>query len=236
MKNAIYFPISHDATLGERITALRKSKGIKSVQRLAEEIFEKIDKYKKTGVPDTDNATIEGIRKRIVSHLKPNSNPKMEFIKEYCDFFHCESDFLLGYIDFPTKELQAMHEITGLNEKSVETVIFIKKTKYIDILNYIMEDCDSFYDFLSNLDLYINNEYTTPLYHDKKTKKYIDCSYPTPNGNGICFGKPIIDNAGNQGWEIKGVSTSILESHAMLQIINIISEKWKENNPIKRKD
>lgn len=128
MKNAFYFPVSHNATFGERITALRESKEIYSVQRLAEEIFEQLEKYNKTGIPDTDNATIEGIRKRIASHLKPNCNPKMEFIKEYCDFFQCEADFLLGYIDFPTHKTQNVYETTGLNEKALHELDMIRLT------------------------------------------------------------------------------------------------------------
>ncbi|MBO5146239.1 MAG: hypothetical protein J6C19_12015 [Lachnospiraceae bacterium] len=128
MKNAFYFPVPHNATFGERITALRKSREINSVQGLAEEIFEQLEKYNKTGIPDTDNATIEGIRKRIASHLKPNCNPKMEFIKEYCDFFQCEADFLLGYIDFPTHKTQNVYEATGLNEKALHELNMIQLT------------------------------------------------------------------------------------------------------------
>lgn len=128
LKNAFYFPIRHDATFGERITALRENMQIKSVQKLAEEIFEKLDKYNKTGIPETDNLTIEGIRKRIASHLKSNCNPKMEFIKEYCDFFHCEADFLLGYIDFPTRKVQSVYEVTGLNEKAIHALNMIQLT------------------------------------------------------------------------------------------------------------
>ena len=39
MKNAFHFPLPHDASFGERITALKESKGIKTIQSLAEEIF-----------------------------------------------------------------------------------------------------------------------------------------------------------------------------------------------------
>lgn len=120
LKNAFCFPIWHDATFGERLTALRENMQIKSVRKLAEEMFKKSDRYIKTGIPTTDDSDIEQIRKRIDSHLKPNCNPKMEYIKEYCDFFHCSADYLLGYIDFPTKENQSVYEITGLDNSTID--------------------------------------------------------------------------------------------------------------------
>lgn len=176
MKNAFYFPVAHNATFGERITALRKSKGIKSVQGLAEEIFDKSEKYNRTGVPDTDNATIESIRKRIASHLKANCNPKMEFIKEYCDFFHCEADFLLGYIDFPTKENQSIHDITGLNDTSIEMLKFLNMNNGVtqsghnemETLNIFLSDMDFVLGFLGGLQDFINARYKIPIYHTGK--------------------------------------------------------------------
>lgn len=128
MKNAFYFPVSHDATFGERLTALRQDKGIKSVQALAEAIFEKFDKYEKSDSVDINIGTIESIRKRIASHLKENCNPKMEFIKEYCVFFDCDAGFLLGYIDFPTQKSQNVYELTGLNDKALEALNLIQLT------------------------------------------------------------------------------------------------------------
>ncbi len=196
MKNAFYFPVTHNATFGERITILRKSKGIKSVQGLAEEIFEKLEKYTKTGVPDTDNATIEGIRKRIASHLKPNCNPKMEFIKEYCDFFQCEADFLLGYIDFPTKENQSIHEITGLNDSAIETLSswyeYQKNMKRdyqeqiyfpIETLNILLSDSDMEWLLRGIQDL-LKSNYKIPAYHNGEwevaniNEKYNKCLTP----------------------------------------------------------
>ena len=126
MKNAFYFPISHNATFGERLTALRQDKGIKSVQALAEAIFEKFEKYEKSNSEDINYGTVESIRKRIASHLNANCNPKMEFIKEYCDFFECDADYLLGYIDFPTRKAQDVYKITGLNEKAVDALKMIQ--------------------------------------------------------------------------------------------------------------
>lgn len=197
MKNAFYFPITHDATFGERITALRKSKGIKSVQSLAEKIFEKLDKYNKTGIPETDNATIEGIRKRIASHLKPNCNPKMEFIKEYCDFFHCEADFLLGYIDFPTKENQGIHEITGLNDIAINTLSAwfeyqknMEKERQeltyfpIETLNDLLSDSNNMEYLLRGIQDLLKSNYKIPAYHNGEWEiaeindKYSRCYTP----------------------------------------------------------
>jgi|GEM_PF-3875994 len=150
MKIAHYFPVKHDASFGERIKALRESKGIKNERILAEQIFYTSDKYEKSDDEDVNNGTIESIRKRINNHIKQNDcNPKMEFIKEYCDFFKCDSDFLLGYIDFPTKSNQGIFESLGLSNESI-TILehFTKlreknKSEYHELLPSLGTDIDA---------------------------------------------------------------------------------------------
>ncbi len=181
MKNAFHFPLPHDASFGERITALKESKGIKTIQSLAEEIFYKFDKYNKTDSEETNNSTIEGIRKRIASHLKPNCNPKMDFIKEYCMFFECEADFLLGYIDFPTKENQGIYETTGLNNTSITTLSSLfnyqknmeeeyQPMEYnpIETLNILLSDEILAEQLLKGIQDLLNSDYKIPAYHNGK--------------------------------------------------------------------
>lgn len=151
-------------------------------------------------------------------------------LKKLSDLYKVSIDYLLGYSDCREVEDDYISKTTGLNDTAINTLKFLnKRNEYIDTLNFIMHDCDLICDFLSNLDLYLNNEYTTPLYYDSTTRQYIDCGYHTLHGNSVMFGKQMIDNKGNLGWAIQGVPTSILQSHALLQILNIISEKWKNN-------
>lgn len=206
MKNAFYFPLPHNASFGERITALKESKGIKTIQSLAEEIFYKLDKYEKTDSEETNNSTIESIRKRIVSHLKPNCNPKMDFIKEYCMFFECEADFLLGYIDFPTKENQGIYETTGLNNTSIATLSSLfnyqknmeeeyQPMEYnpIETLNILLSDEILAEQLLKGIQDLLNSDYKIPAYHtvgstiENVNEKYDKClvpEYVVPKGDG----------------------------------------------------
>lgn len=167
----------------------------------------------------------------------PKVIPTSEELKAYCDYFNTTSDYLLGIRKTkPADENLAMiSKSTGLNESSIDTLKTICKywdEDLINVVNYMLQNTNTFIDFLSNLSLYMHNEYTTPLFYDPQTGKFVDCSYHTPTGDGITFGKQeVIDNKGTLGWRVKGVSTNILESHAILQLLNIISE-WKKNyNP-----
>lgn len=191
MKNAFYFPVSSKATFGERITVLRENAGIKSIQALAEKMFHELDKYAETGNAETDNSTIESIRKRITSHLKPTCNPKMEFVKEYCDFFQCDSDFLLGYIDFPNRKSEDIYKVTGLNDMAIETLSFLKSNNgsthaghnELNTLNLLLSDRMCAAGFLSGLQDFLNIRYKVPVYHSGKriiVNGYIDDTTASP--------------------------------------------------------
>lgn len=121
VKNANIFPISHDSNFGERLSALKNFHNIKSIRKLAEKIFYSLESYEKTDNPSTNEATIESIRKRIDSQIK-NNNPKMEYIKEYCDVLGCSADYLLGIIDFPTKDSESTYKYLGLNYETTEKI------------------------------------------------------------------------------------------------------------------
>lgn len=203
MKNAFYFPVSHNATFGERLTALRQDKGIKSVQALAEAIYEKFDKYEKSDSVDINIGTIESIRKRIASHLKENCNPKMEFIKEYCDFFGCDAGFLLGYMDFPTQKSQNLYELTGLNDKALDTLAswhtyqenmkkeYQQQTHFpIEVLNILLANRFETEFLLNSIQDLLKSDYKIPAYHNGEfvkaniNEKYNKCltpQYVVPN-------------------------------------------------------
>ena len=72
--------------------------------------------------------------KTIKNHLKlgtldnQSSSESLSslYLIEYCNYFHCEADFLLGYIDFPTRKTQSVYEVTGLNEKTIHALEMIQ--------------------------------------------------------------------------------------------------------------
>ena len=138
MKSANLFPISKNATFGERLTALREYNEIKSVQKLAESIFYTMETYQKTNDEEVNTATIEIIRKRIASHLKANCNPKMIYIKEYCDYFNCSADYLLGYINYPTHKQTDIGKETGLSPRSIKQLVKLPAIEQY-ILNCLLE-------------------------------------------------------------------------------------------------
>ena len=180
-----------------------------------------------------------GITRNRIQQLEksPKVIPTSDELKAYCDYFNTTSDYLLGIRKTKSidENLAMISKSTGLNESSIGTLKAICKywdENLINVVNYILQNTNAFIDFINNLSLYMHNEYTTPLFHDPQTGQLVDCSFHTATGDGILFGKQeVIDNKGTLGWEARGVSTNILESHALLQLLNIISE-WKKNyNP-----
>ena len=97
----------------------------------------------------------------------PKVIPKEEELRAYCEHFNTTSDYLLGIRKTkPLDENIAMiNKSTGLNEKAIETLKILKKSEYIDIINFIMSDYALFGRFLSNLSLYFDNDYDTPVHY-----------------------------------------------------------------------
>ena len=83
------------------------------------------------------------------------------------------------------------------------------------------------------ISIYIDNHYNTPITYNTTDHTYEQCGYITAKGEkGISFGREILDNKGNPGYEQIGVGIDILESHAMLKIQEILMN-WKNE---KKKD
>ena len=229
-----------------RLWKLMEDNGIKTSLEMAKNLichkclnisnFDELDSSEKSKKYDSE-------RKKIDVHLKSDTAEHLQssYLIAYCKFFNCSADYLLGFIDLPTHEFVDISKNTGLSPNAISTLKILAnystpnfRNNRLEALNYMMKDTNLFFNFMSNISLYMNNDYTTPLFYDHNTGKYIDCSYHTPNGNGILFGKEVIDNKGNPGYACMGVETSILESHAMLEIQNIINEwrrLYKENPP-----
>ncbi len=212
--------------IGDRIRAERKKRGWNQ-----DDLIEKLSQTKmRVKIGRNSISKIESPSKHDLSCFR------LDLLIALSELFDCEIGYLLGEYDCTTGRNTDVKEETGLNESSIGTLKAICKYwdgDLINVVNYILQNTYAFIDFLRNLSLYMHNEYTTPLFYDPQTGKFVDCSYHTATGDGITFGKQeIIDNKGTLGWRVKGVSTNILESHAILQLLNIIYE-WKKNYNLK---
>lgn len=73
-----------------------------------------------------DNA-VGSIEKKIRIHLHADDATCLqgEFVNAYCNFFDCSADFLFGYTDIrtPNVEVRKICEITGLSEEAVNCLI-----------------------------------------------------------------------------------------------------------------
>jgi len=78
------------------------------------------------GTEKTKNA-IGSIKKKITKHLQCDTtikNIQGEFINAYCKFFGCSADWLLGYTDIQSAnmEVRQICEKAGLSESAVNTI------------------------------------------------------------------------------------------------------------------
>lgn len=152
---------------------------------------------------------------------------------------NCEIGYLLCEYDCKTFDNSQIHEKTGLSDDAINTLKAINfrastqhgnsALKRLSTLDYILKDVDVFEDFLSNLTLFIDNNYKTPIFWDPNKHCYIDTGYRYANGDiGVTFGYLTKDNKGNDGYDSLGVSVDILESHAMLKMQEIM-KNWKDS-------
>lgn len=212
--------------MGDNLHTFSFSKGFKKAR-------------KEVGYTQESFATALDISIETVKNWEQGRNiPEISTIKKLCAFFKCDIDYLFDNLNCKKHDDQFIQNETGLSETAINTLKSVNKhynSDLINILNFIMNDTDTFEEFLANLTIYLSNKYTIPLYFDKEKRKYIDTSYTTANGeSGMMFGYTIKDNKGNDGYEIKGTTTSIMESHAMLQIQEIMI-KWKNRKKLSAK-
>lgn len=232
------FPIK-SKKFGERLNALMKCNGLGSLD-LAVKLLGHPQKPK-SNTPEYQECRAK--EKTIKNHLKlgaldnQNSSESLSslYLIEYCNFFHCEADFLLGYIDFPTKKNQSVYEITGLSENAIEALKIIKRSNYINTLNFIMRDYALLGAFLSNVELYLNNKFDTPVHFDDRLGIFVESKdvsdSPILISNSekyMSIGKKLdYEVAGQTAFETISVPVSILESHA-LHCIQQLLDNWKK--------
>lgn len=73
---------------------------------------------------DKRDSAIGSIEKRIREHINADGPECLqgEYVKAYCRYFNCSSDYLFGYTDVqtPNVEIRKICERTGLSEKAVK--------------------------------------------------------------------------------------------------------------------
>lgn len=111
---------------------------------------------------------IGAIDKKIQDHLKADTAKKLqgEFVIAYCTFFGCSSDYLFGFINCATHDMQFIHDYTGLSEDTIDELNNPISPKWIsDILDTLIPMM-TFKSVLLNIFKYVND-----LTSKKKLKK-----------------------------------------------------------------
>lgn len=111
---------------GQRLLGLMMEKNCDTPKALAKKLLEaklvSVNTRGKDIYKNKDNA-IGSIEKKIRFHLHADNATCLqgEFVNAYCKFFGCSADFLFGYTDIRTPDIQIREicEITGLSEAAV---------------------------------------------------------------------------------------------------------------------
>ena len=186
---------------------------------------------------EIDRQGVTDRTRNISNWLKGNNYPKrISDVLELCNALDCDLDYFFTNMPAPTHDIEFISQKTGLNKKSIDTLNILKRSEYIGILNYIMSDYAILGRFLSNLSLYFDNDYDTPVHYDKKLGICVESDditdSPIISTNGekyVSIGKKLdYDVCGNPAYATIHVPVSILESHA-LHCIQAQIDDWKQN-------
>ena len=186
---------------------------------------------------EIDRQGVTDRTRNISNWLKGNNYPKrISDVLELCNALDCDLDYFFTNMPAPTHDIEFISQKTGLNKKSIDTLNILKRREYIGILNYIMSDYAILGRFLSNLSLYFDNDYDTPVHYDKKLGICVESDditdSPIISTNGekyVSIGKKLdYDVCGNPAYATIHVPVSILESHA-LHCIQAQIDDWKQN-------
>lgn len=135
--------IKNDESLspfGQKLLGLMMEKSCDTPKALAQKLLDaklvSVNTRGKDVYKNKDNA-IGSIEKKIRIHLHADDATCLqgEFVNAYCVFFCCSADFLFGYTDIrtPDVEIRKICEITGLSEDAVNC--FIENKQNVDVDN-----------------------------------------------------------------------------------------------------
>lgn len=210
MKKAINIPIWYEKN---RIIELRKEAGYNQTQ-----VSEKIGCVLKT----------------YQNYEQGHNYPTLEYANNLANLYNVSIDYLLGRSDCRNIEDSYISEKTGLNDNAIQTLKIFKNDEFADLINFIMSDYAIYGKFLSNLSLYLDNDYDTPVHFDQHLQTYVKSEEPeesimlTNGEKTIVIGKKLnYEVPGSPAYGTIHVPVSILESHA-LHCIQKQLDEWKK--------
>lgn len=114
---------------------------------------------------------VDTLSKTITHCLYDNCYKKDDLLIACCRFFKCSADYLLGFINLPTHADTDIHNKTGLNKESIQTLREIQKSD---------KNENSITIFPKNLyNKMINNEKMTP----EESEEFERIFFNTPEEN-----------------------------------------------------
>ena len=122
-------------------------------------LHERTQKFKLTRNQVADNLSNVLINRipdaRTVSnHENGHGKMSVDTLLAYCNIYDCEIGYLFGDYDCHSKEVQEIRDLTGLEEKSIDTLKMIKKKS-----PHSKEEDDLFFSFLTKVIIdYYNGE------------------------------------------------------------------------------
>lgn len=175
------------------------------------------------------------VLKTYQNYEQGHNYPTLEYASKLANLYNVSIDYLLGRSDCRRIEDSYISEKTGLDDNAIQTLKIIKRSGYIvDLINFIMRDYAIYGSFLSNLSLYLDNDYDTPVHFDEKKGRYVESEEPGENimlTNGektVTIGKKLnYEVLGAPAYGTIHVPVSILESHA-LHCIQKQLDEWKK--------
>lgn len=225
----------NDNKIADILIEERKKKGW-SQEKLIEKLAEK-----KVYVGRNTISAIESSAKHDIGKLS------LELLTALAELYDCEIGYLLGEYSLKTGRNTDIQKETGLSGTAIDNLINIKKNDYyykndklnysgyttkMDALKFCLES-PLFDDFLENLSLYLDNPYDTPCHYDSEKNIFVESTEPQSpilfetDEKRIAVGKKLgYDVAGTAAYRTRHIPVSILESHAMISMENIIRE-WK---------
>lgn len=130
---------------------------------------------------DTKIHAHSNVKKALQNHVNGSVNPGIDYIRAYCDFFGCSSDYLLGFIDTPLhtkyddiplkfETIQALQEIRKnyLKQGAVSFYSYVNgipknPRQTLDTLNFLLSN-PNFESILYKLEDYLNPQYSIPMF------------------------------------------------------------------------
>ena len=115
---------------GQKLLELMGEQGCDTPKALAKKLLEaklvSVNTRGKDIYKNKDNA-VGSIEKKIRNHLHADDATCLqgEFVNAYCKFFDCSADYLFGYTDIrtPNVEMRKICEVTGLSEEAISRLM-----------------------------------------------------------------------------------------------------------------